>query len=144
MTSSTRRMMTFVAVGLLCALALGVIVWRMSAPSSPVVVAEQASTETAHSSSARATSSTQHTYTTTSTTPATALIAMLLMTRRRLRTRPVLIQAHELHGTDPRVVIQPNGVHRSVLSSAFFLFECHVGHMIHVSYSSLRLICVLL
>ena len=69
MTSSTRRMMTFVAVGLLCALALGVIVWRMSAPSSPVVVAEQASTETKDSSTTRSTTSSQHTYTTTSTTP---------------------------------------------------------------------------
>ena len=69
MTSSTRRMMTFVAVGLLCALALGVIVWRMSAPSSPVVVAEQASTEAKDSSTTRSTTSSQHTYTTTSTTP---------------------------------------------------------------------------
>ena len=62
MTSSSRRILAFVAAGLLCAVAVGVAVWRMSAPESVVA---KPSAATAVSSTATTSSSATHSYTTT-------------------------------------------------------------------------------
>lgn len=62
MTSSSRRILVFVAAGLLCAVAVGVAVWRMSAPES---VVSKPSAATAVSSTASSAPSTTHSYTTT-------------------------------------------------------------------------------
>lgn len=62
MTSSSRRILVFVAAGLLCAVAVGVAVWRMSAPES---VVSKPSAATAVSSTATSAPSTTHSYTTT-------------------------------------------------------------------------------
>ena len=62
MTSSSRRILVFVAAGLLCAVAVGVAVWRMSAPES---VVSKPSAATAVPRTASSAPSTTHSYTTT-------------------------------------------------------------------------------
>ncbi|OFL60410.1 DNA-directed RNA polymerase II [Corynebacterium sp. HMSC056E09] len=68
MTSSSRRILVFVAAGLLCAVAVGVAVWRISAPES---VVSKPSAATAVSSTASSAPSTTHSYTTTATPTST-------------------------------------------------------------------------
>lgn len=62
MTNTSRRLVAFVAAGLLCAIAVGITVWRMSAPDSVVT---KPSAATAASSAATTPSSTTQSYTTT-------------------------------------------------------------------------------
>ena len=66
MTSTPRRVLAFIAAGLLLAVAIGMVVWRTSAPNS--VVPEPSAATAESGSSAPQTSSSEHSYTTTSST----------------------------------------------------------------------------
>ena len=67
MTSTPRRVLAFIAAGLLLAVAIGMVVWRTSAPNS---VAPEPSAATAETGSSTAqTSSSERSYTTTSSAP---------------------------------------------------------------------------
>lgn len=67
MTSTPRRVLAFIAAGLLLAVAIGMVVWRTSAPNSVVPEPSAATAETG--SSTPPTSSSEHSYTTTSSAP---------------------------------------------------------------------------
>ena len=67
MTSTPRRVLAFIAAGLLLAVAIGMVVWRTSAPNSVVPEPSAATAETG--SSTPRTSSPEHSYTTTSSAP---------------------------------------------------------------------------
>ena len=67
MTSTPRRVLAFIAAGLLLAVAIGMVVWRTSAPNSVVPEPSAATAETG--SSTPRTSSSEHSYTTTSSAP---------------------------------------------------------------------------
>lgn len=69
MTSTPRRVLAFVAAGLLCAVAIGIAVWQMSAPESVLTEPSAATAGTSASVTTTTSSSAEHSYTTTASAP---------------------------------------------------------------------------